>query len=118
MARPSTAPDSWSIGTRHRVMLPLRLLVKYRWPPSGAQTGCQSIESSVVTATGAPPVTGIVQMSPAPAVALLPQYAMRCPFGDQAGCAASPSLSRRASPPSVETTHIWLLVKRSDGSVT
>src|SRR6185369_8525789 len=57
-----TAPVSSSISTRQMFELPPRLLEKYKYFPSGDQTGLRSVEEPSVTATGSPPVMGMVQM--------------------------------------------------------
>ena len=51
------------MGTRHRFMLPPRSLEKYRYRPSGDQTGLQSMAGSSVTAAACPPVAATVKMS-------------------------------------------------------
>jgi hypothetical protein len=48
------------MGSRHRFMLPPRLLAKYRYLPSGDQTGFQLRYSSSVTGTALPPSEGMV----------------------------------------------------------
>ncbi len=40
---PSLLPDPSSIGIRQRFALPARSLTKYRYRPSGDQTGLQSM---------------------------------------------------------------------------
>src|SRR5687767_14065544 len=60
---PSVFPDSWSIRTRHRFMLPTRSLTKYKCRPSGDQTGLESTAASSVTATGSVPLADKVQRS-------------------------------------------------------
>src|SRR5262249_48868676 len=84
----SVSPVFSSIRTRHTFMLPPRSLEKYRYRPSGDQTGFQSIYRSFVTATGSPPFAATVQISRC-APCRRPQYAMRYPLGDQLGCLAS-----------------------------
>lgn len=64
--RPRTRPDFSSMRTRHRFMLPPRSLAKYRWLPSGDQTGLQSRAASSVTATGCVPSADTVQISRCP----------------------------------------------------
>src|ERR1044072_3582322 len=59
---PMTTPVSSSISTRQIFELPPRLLEKYRYFPSGDQTGLRSVEEPSVTATGSPPEAGMVQM--------------------------------------------------------
>src|ERR1044071_5778731 len=49
---PVTTPVSSSISTRQIFELPPRLLEKYKYFPSGDQTGLRSVEEPSVTATG------------------------------------------------------------------
>ena len=96
----STRPDCSSIATRHKFMLPPRLLAKYRWRPSGDHTGFQSSAASDVTGTGVPPSAGIVSISRCPKAPSLKtvQYAIRWPCGDQLGWIPLTSDNRRRSP--------------------
>ncbi|PYQ55041.1 MAG: hypothetical protein DMF53_28640, partial [Acidobacteria bacterium] len=59
------------------------------------------------TRTGFPPPAGTVQRARALPVSI-PQYAMLWPWGDQLGCTASPSVSRRLPPEATSTRQISL----------
>src|SRR6185369_9451276 len=59
---PDVTPVSSSMATRQIFELPPRLLEKYKYVPSGDQTGLRSVDEPSVTATASPPSAGMVQM--------------------------------------------------------
>src|SRR5262245_48936503 len=95
---------------------PPRLLEKYKYFPSGDQTGLRSVKDPSVTATASPPLIGMVHMcSRCPYRLDLLQYAMRFWLGETVGCSASPSERRCLSPVLKLIFQSWLLVGRVEG---
>src|SRR5262249_18572868 len=74
---PRTRPESSSIGTRQRFIVPPRSLEKYRYRPSGDHTGLQSSAASSVTdvpsRASSDPSAALVQISRCPELPRSPQ---------------------------------------------
>src|SRR2546426_1554819 len=101
----SGRPDASSMRTRQRFMLPDRSDTKYRYRPSGDQTGFQSRHFPLVTAVGGPPTAGTLHTLPPAMAPRRWKYAMRWPWGDQLGRLASVASMRRSFPDCTFATH-------------